>query len=224
MDSEKTVADLDPATTCNAYICYSRKDARFAAALEEALQGYKPPADVAPGQYCIAVYRDEQDEVGAEYQQSLEERLKSAQKLIVVCSPNACKNDYVDLEIEQFCRLHGPENIIPVILAGTPNNEAQAGQEGQACFPPALMRTQEKPAAINYMGFHPGKDKIDEGPFSSSWNTLISKLYGVQPAHVEQDPAKIISSQRRVTAVVVAIILLIVAAALYVAFNHVANP
>ena len=51
---------------------------------------------------------------------------------IVVCSPAAAKSRYVDEEIRAFKSLHPERPVIPLIVAGKPDDP-----HGE-CFPPAL--------------------------------------------------------------------------------------
>jgi hypothetical protein len=71
------------------FISYSRRDAAFARRLQRALSGYTPPADLPVPQRRLRVFRDESDFQGSEYQASLEETLRSAAKLLVICSPRS---------------------------------------------------------------------------------------------------------------------------------------
>jgi hypothetical protein len=123
----------------DAFISYSRRDKPFAARLERALEKYRPPRDLPVPQRYLEVYRDEEDFSGGEYATVLLEHLSTSAKLIVICSPNARVSRYVDEEIRKFVELRGSSaDIIPVLIAGLPNNEAVAGQEAEAAFPQAL--------------------------------------------------------------------------------------
>jgi WD40 repeat protein len=196
MDSAGAMIGFDaqqPTITHDAFVSYSRKDGQFAAALQKALKAYKPPKDLNLPQRYLSVFLDKEDFTGTEYYQSLEKHLKSSGKLILICSPNACKSKFVNPEIEGFLSLHeehGAENIIPVLFAGTPNNEVKPGQEEEACFPQALMNVLKMPLAVNYKDFRPEKDKITKGVFYDSWYTLLANLYGISRTELEQRDKK----------------------------------
>jgi WD40 repeat protein len=178
-----------PTVTNDAFISYSRKDEQFAAQLEKALKGYKPPGDLNLPQRYLTIFRDKEDFTGVKYHQSLEKYLKGSAKMILICSPNSCKSIYVDDEVKHFIDLHGAENIIPILHSGIPNNEAKPGQEDEKCFPQALMEAlgaAEMPLAVDYKGFSPEKDKVDKGVHYGPWYTLLANLYGVSRAEIEQ--------------------------------------
>ena len=50
------------------FISYSRKDTAFAVALERALRAYKPPRSLKVPQRHLAVFRDESDMSGSDYE------------------------------------------------------------------------------------------------------------------------------------------------------------
>ena len=175
--SEAGSASDERVYTHDAFISYSRKDKGFAARLDKALESYKPPKDLPLPQRFLDVFRDESDFTGVEYHSSIENHLKRSAKLIVVCSPHARRSPYVNDEIRRFVRLNGPKNIIPVLLAGVPNNEAQSGQEEDMAFPEALCEVMQMPLATNYLGFDLTRDKINKGGFDSSWYALLANIY-----------------------------------------------
>ena len=136
-------SDPDSQTFLNdAFISYSRKDREFAARLQEALGKYKPPKGLKLPQRRLVVFRDEEDFTGTEYHASLEKHLKNSRKMIVLCSPNARRSQYVNDEIRLFVKERGRENIIPVLVSGIPNNEAKPEQEEEKAFPEALCESQ----------------------------------------------------------------------------------
>src|SRR5581483_11415577 len=117
------------------FISYSRKDIEFARRLENALRNYKPPKGLKLPARRLNVFRDEEDFTGAEYFTSLDRHLRESSKLIVICSPHARASRYVNDEIQRFANGQGLENILSVLVAGVPNNEAVAGQEDQMAYP-----------------------------------------------------------------------------------------
>ena len=56
----------------------------------------------------------------------------SSQFLVVVCSPNAARSQYVNEEISRFKALGRADYVIPIIVDGEP------GDPERECFPPAL--------------------------------------------------------------------------------------
>ena len=102
------------------------------------LESYTPPKGLNLPQRNLDIFRDETDFTGVEYNESVEQHLKSSAKLIVVCSPDARASKYVNDEIRLFVQSNDANNIIPVLLHGIPNNEANSDQGSDMAFPEAL--------------------------------------------------------------------------------------
>ncbi len=199
------------------FISYSRKDAVFARALEKALERYRPPKELggAPQRY-LEVFRDEGDMTGVEYTASIERHLADSSKLIIICSPHARASTYVNDEIERFVRLRGAEHLVPVLVAGIPDNEARPEQDAERAFPKALCAALAMPLAVSFRGFDVQRDRLDRGAFSDAWFGLLANLYGVSRAEIEQREIRRRARQRRITAGIVTGVIGSLAAALVV--------
>ena len=82
------------------------KDTPFAAAIERALKRYSPPKDLpAPHRRRIS-FATPKISRGTEYFASVERHLHGSRKLIVICSPNARRSDFVNDEIRSFAHSH----------------------------------------------------------------------------------------------------------------------
>jgi len=174
----------------DAFISYSRKDKVFAARLHKALGNYMPPRDLALSNRRLDVFRDEEDFTGTEYYQSVDRHLKESGKLILLCSPAARASEFVNDEIRRFARAQGPERIIPLLVAGIPNNEATPEQSAEMAFPDALCEVLQMPLAVDYRGFDPGRSRVDRGVYEASWYTTLANLYGVSRNQIEQRERK----------------------------------
>jgi len=203
-----------PTFTNDAFISYSRKDKEFAARLEKVLEDYKPSRELNVPQRRLAVFRDEEDFTGVEYYESIEKHLKNSRKMIVICTPNARKREFVNDEIRRFAETRGADNIIPVLLSGIPNNEAKPGQEEEMAFPEALCKAMEMPLATDYRGFDLKKDKAHKGRFEGNWYTILANLYDLSRAEVEQREKKRQAKARRITIGVVSGIIAVLTLAL----------
>jgi hypothetical protein len=196
-----------PTFAHDVFISYSRRDIAFARALTKALEAYSPPRDLNLGQRRVNVFRDEGDFTGVDYDNAIERHLGDSRKLVVICSPHALASRYVNDEIRRFVAQHGAESIIPVLVAGLPNNEAGPGGEDKRAFPEALCAVMTMPLAADYRGFRPGKDRISSGGFENPWFTLLANLYGVSRRELEQREKKRQARNRRIrNAVVLAIV------------------
>jgi WD40 repeat protein len=177
----------------DAFISYSRKDSEFARRVEQALTAYKPPKDLAVPQRHLRVFRDESDFQGVEYHSALDRNLKEAAKLIAICSPNSARSDYVDDEIRRFGRYRGKDHIIPVLIAGLPNNEAKDEDADVKAFPTALVELLPIPLANDYRGFDARTDKVPKGRFAHAWLKTLADIYvdyGVDRSQIEQREQK----------------------------------
>jgi len=197
----------------DAFISYSRKDKAFAARLQKALGNYQPPRDLPLPHRRLDVFRDEEDFTGTDYYPSIERHLNDSGKLIVLCSPAARASKFVNDEISRFARARGPERIIPLLVAGIPNNEATPEQSDQMAFPDALCEVLKLPLATDYRGFDPGRSRVDRGVYEGSWYTTLANLYDVSRSQIEQRERKR-RAQRRWIAVSIAAASIVVLAGL----------
>lgn len=184
------------------FISYNRSDVEFTELLEKSLENYKPPSGLNLPARNLRVFRDEQDMVGVDYFKSIERFLEKSKTLIVICSPAARQSDYVNDEIERFSRLKGYEKIIPVLVAGLPNNETGEDNTIEAAFPERLISLLRTPLAIDYRGFKSKQDHIRKGSFAPAWYMLLSNIYERSRAEIEERDRK---RQRRRLATTVGI-------------------
>ena len=124
-----------------AFISYSHADERWATWLHGQLEGYEPPEALEIRERLEPIFRD-RDELAAsrDLNNTIKEALAVSESLIVVCSPNAVRSQWVNAEIEYFMALGRDENIYCLIVDGTPNDP-------QAECLPELLRTREPLAA-----------------------------------------------------------------------------
>ena len=122
-----------------AFISYSQTDKKWARQLHKALETYQVPlgvmADIDPKKRTIGrIFRDD-EEMGASQSlgAALEGALEDSEVLIVLCSPNSARSQWVDLEVRRFKRKPGAK-VFAVIIDGAPNT----GNLKTECFCPAL--------------------------------------------------------------------------------------
>ena len=124
-----------------AFLSYSHRDKAWGEWLHRALETYRVGRDlvgratrVGPlPQTLRPIFRDREDfSAGHSLAAATIAALEASQFLIVICSPNAAKSEYVNEEVRRFKALGRGEYIIPVIVAGNP------GVPDDECFPPAL--------------------------------------------------------------------------------------
>lgn len=163
-----------------AFISYAREDVAFARQLESAIEAHQSVQHGA----VLSVFRDESDFTGAEYTHALEGHLRDSKSLIVICSPSACASGYVADEIQRFARLNGNERIFPVLIAGLPNDEADALKS----FPKALVDVVGKtPLAQDFRDFASAGRGFGDARFESEWFKLLANLQDASPADIRAD-------------------------------------
>ena len=104
----------------------------------------------------------------------LQERLKASQHLIVICSPNSAKSEWVGKEIEFFYNLGRTNNIHFFIVEGTPHS----GNPDTECFNPVI----DKLGLPEILGANIN-EKIYRKPWLNrerAYVQLVSKLLGVE--------------------------------------------
>lgn len=129
-----------------AFISYSSKDKMWGRWLHGAIESYGIPAEFvehhqtttghpAPKRFH-PVFRDREElPASADLGAVIKKALRASHYLIVICSPNATRSQWVNAEIESFLALGRREHILAIIVDGEPN----AG-DGRECFPPALRQ------------------------------------------------------------------------------------
>ena len=122
-----------------AFISYQRQDEKWAKWLQRRLENYKLPAVARNEQhkspeYIRPVFRDKTDLSGGVLAESLRAELLNSRFLIVICSPNSVRSEWVNREIQTFIDNGRIERVIPFIVAGKPFAEDRE----QECFPEAI--------------------------------------------------------------------------------------
>jgi tetratricopeptide (TPR) repeat protein len=154
-----------------AFLSYSHRDTKWAKWLHAALENYridkdlfgrKTPAGPVPPT-LQPIFRDREDfSAGHSLTEQTEAALEASQFMIVLCSPNAAKSQYVNEEIRRFKALGRGDFVIPLIVDGEP------GDPERECFPQALRfkvgtdgaltHEQEEPIAADARPQGDGKD------------------------------------------------------------------
>jgi eukaryotic-like serine/threonine-protein kinase len=153
-----------------AFLSYSHRDKAWGEWLHRALETYRIGRDLVGRTTPVGplpatlrpIFRDREDfSAGHSLAAATIAALEASQFLIVVCSPNAAKSEYVNEEVRRFKALGRGAFIIPVIVGGNP------GGGDDECFPPALrfkvgsdgMLTgeREEPIAADVRGSGDGK-------------------------------------------------------------------
>ena len=134
-----------------AFISHSHKDKKWAKWLQHKLEHYKLPSNLN-GRSDLPkeirpVFRDITELASGKLKEEIEKNLNASKYLIVVCSPNAAKSDYVNEEIKRFIEWGRTDHIIPFIIEGVPyaSELSQVTDKAKECFPPSLVELRKKP-------------------------------------------------------------------------------
>ena len=110
----------------DAFISYSWGNLDVADKIERDLERFPLPPKIRRrlGRRHLNVFRDENDLTGNVLDAALEHHLEQSRTLVVLCSPAARRSENVTYEIKRFAELREAGQIVPVLIAGGPNNDA----------------------------------------------------------------------------------------------------
>ena len=122
-----------------AFISYSSKDTAWGKKLQKKLEHYRMPATLCSEHGwertpIKPVFFAPTDIQPGGLTEELQERLKASRNLIVICSPNSAKSEWVGKEIEFYHKLGRTKNIHFFIVDGTPHS----GNPDTECFNPVI--------------------------------------------------------------------------------------
>ena len=162
-----------------AFISYNSHDTLWGKRLQKKLEGYRMPATLCSEhgwerKQIKPVFFAPTDIQPGGLTAELQERLKASRNLVVICSPNSAKSEWVGKEIEFFHSLGRTKDIHFFIVDGIPHS----GNPDTECFNP-IVDTLGLPEILGA--------NIHEKVFRSPWLNrerayvqLITKLLGVE--------------------------------------------
>ena len=132
-----------------AFISYNREDEKKAKWLQNKLENYKLPAVIRKEKSDLPkeirpVFRDKTGMEAGAIIDTIQEKLKRSQYLIVICSPEAAKSNWVGTEINAFMEMGRSDRIIPFIVDGVPNSN-----DSRECFHQHIKEIIPEPLGIN---------------------------------------------------------------------------
>ncbi|MDE6276618.1 MAG: TIR domain-containing protein [Muribaculaceae bacterium] len=155
-----------------AFISYSHRDMEVARWLQRKLEAYRLPVEVhndidAGSRYLRPVFRDQSDLNTGILSEELRRNLEESKFLLLLCSENSARSQWVSDEARAFVEMGRLDRIIPVIIpsAGVPEPEL---------FPEYLRE---------YFASHPGTEllgvNIGEVGRPKALVRVVSKMLGV---------------------------------------------
>lgn len=162
-----------------AFISYNSKDTAWGKKLQKKLEHYKLPATLCSEHNwqrtpIKPVFFAPTDIQPGGLSEELQERLKASQNLIVICSPNSAKSQWVGKEIEFFHNLGRTKNIHFFIVDGIPHS----GDPDTECFNPVV--NQLGLPEILGANIHEKNYKWPWLNKERAYVQLVSKLLGVE--------------------------------------------
>ena len=162
-----------------AFISYNSKDTAWGKKLQKKLEHYKMPATLCSEHNwqrtpIKPVFFAPTDIQPGGLSEELQERLKASQNLIVICSPNSAKSQWVGREIEFFHSLGRTKNIHFFIVDGIPHS----GDPETECFNPVV--NQLGLPEILGANIHEKNYKWPWLNKERAYVQLVSKLLGVE--------------------------------------------
>lgn len=162
-----------------AFISYNSKDTAWGKRLQKKLEHYRLPSTLCSQngwkrKPINPVFFAPTDIQPGGLSEELRERLKASQHLIVICSPNSAKSQWVGREIEYFHSLGRTNNIHFFIVEGSPHS----GNPETECFNPVV----DKLGLPEILGANI-HEKVSHLPWLNkerAYVQLISKLLGVE--------------------------------------------
>lgn len=156
-----------------AFISYQHKDEEWAKKLLSKLEHYRLPSKVRKENSSLPkeirpIFRDTQELSSGVLKREIEKALQDSKFLIVICSPNAAKSQWVNEEIKYFISLGREERIIPFIVNGIPYSK----DEDTECFPNALrsLKGNGELLAIN----------IGEINRDAAYIKVVARMFGLK--------------------------------------------
>lgn len=132
-----------------AFISYSSRDTVFAKQLHKFLESYRIPKKLGPFDLIgggkinrvFPVFRDREELPSGQLSESIESALTESRCLIVICSLNSVRSEWVNREINFFRSLGEERQIFPIIASNVAWAEENAGPLTSGCFPEAIRDT-----------------------------------------------------------------------------------
>ncbi len=105
-----------------AFISYSHQDMAVAKWLQKKLEAFKLPTKIyndidASSRYLRPIFRDESDLNTGILSDELRKNLIESKYLILICSPNSAKSQWVSDEAKAFVEMGRLEQIIPIVIS-----------------------------------------------------------------------------------------------------------
>lgn len=104
-----------------AFVSYNHKDVKTAQWLHSKLENFRLPSEIhneidAQQKYIRPVFRDKDELNAGILENELRDKLEASKYLIVICSQNSAKSEWVSNEVKAFIEMGRIDRIIPLLL------------------------------------------------------------------------------------------------------------
>ena len=203
-----------------AFISYSHQDEKFATWLHKKLETYKVPKELQEDypelpKKLFPLFRDREElSTSSDLGTEILKALQHSEYLIVICSPNSAKSQWVNQEIIDFKKIHGEKKIHAIIIDGEPHaKDSDKFDDDLECFPEALKYKVNEDGNLTNIHNEPiagdlrkGKDGKELGKLK-----LIAGLLGVKFDELNRREEKRNKRKRLVWSLVVALLFVVMA-------------
>ncbi len=167
------------------FISYNHRDVKWAKWLQQKLEWYRLPTEahneLSDSRYIRPVFRDRDTLTSGVLNDSLRAHLEASRYLVVICSPNSAKSEWVSDEIKAFLEMGRLERIIPFIVEGSPCDYSHCNISQPLmgeCFPLALRQWNREHPDRNLLGIAVTDDGRTDR--QKAFIRLVAHLLGMQ--------------------------------------------
>ncbi len=170
-----------------AFISYSHHDEKWGRWLHRCIERYQVPKGLVgqDTQYGMVpkrlfpVFRDREElPTAANLSNIIKQALTDSSHLIVICSPNSAKSQWVNEEVKAFKKLGRQNRILCLIVDGEPNTERKPELGFEECFPPAVRFTANEEGDLSTEEAEPIAADVRPGK-DGKRNSLLKILSGM---------------------------------------------
>jgi WD40 repeat protein len=170
-----------------AFISYSHKDEKWGRWLHRGIEGYRIPKglvgrDTLYGpvpKRLFPLFRDREElPTASDLSQIIDQALIDSSHLIVICSPNSAKSQWVNEEVKAFKKLGKQNRILCLIVDGEPNAESKPELGLEECFPPAVKVAADEEGNLTDIQAEPIAADAREGKDGKA-NAMMKVLAGL---------------------------------------------
>lgn len=180
-----------------AFISYQRKDEEWARWFHTHLEHYHLPTDIASddfvgGNGLRPMFLDEAELSGGSLVDSIDEALNNSRFLIVLCSPNSAKSEWVNQEVQTFIDNGRLCDILPVIIDGSPYSDDPQVE----CFVPALKNLKGRKEERLGINVNAGKEIASVKIVAQILGVSFDALWNRYEKEKEQERIRLLKERR----------------------------